>query len=514
MTARITSVNRRIVFAIAAGWGSKAVSILVNLVQIPLLYRYLDKEIIGVWFLMIGAQMLLGLFDFGFGQTLQRRIAFAKGNCGSCPDTVLTESAKQDIRNLLAVARRVYHIISLIVLLVLLIGGPLYFSTLKLSPAAASSLRIAWIIMAIGYSANMWGAFVESTLNGLGDVGWSNIVSSVLWILVLAATWAVLASGGGLLALGLIWVLRGISLRIAGWTIVRRRHPWLSEKEGHWLADTFETMLHPSFQWWIAIIGTFLLNGISRYFIGSYLGTAVVADYVATYTALVTLQGITGSLVGVTTPLLSQMWKAGDLESMRRYVFRFTRLGLILTVISYAFICIYGKEIFELWLGKGHFVGYQILVTLSVMMLFEVHHGMLNIPCIAAEKLQFYKYTLLSGFINTGLIVILIQRWELLGIAASVLIANLVTNNWIIPMISLHLLGYTIQRYLYSVILPVLGAGVFAIVVALALGRVFPNFILSALAYCLLVGSVLVFSRKRLLYSSAGTMTEYSKELS
>jgi hypothetical protein len=67
-----TSVNKRIIFAVSTGWGSKAVSILVNLVQIPLLFRYLDDE-------------LLGVFDFGLGQTLQRRIAFTKGVFYSFP---------------------------------------------------------------------------------------------------------------------------------------------------------------------------------------------------------------------------------------------------------------------------------------------------------------------------------------------------------------------------------------------------------------------------------------------
>jgi O-antigen/teichoic acid export membrane protein len=171
-----SGLNRRIIFGIAAGWGSKAVAIIVNFVQIPLLYRYLDKEVIGVWFLMVGTQMLLGLFDFGFGQTLQRRIAFAKGNCGSCPDTVLDKSTQQHIRDLLTIAKRFYQVVSGIVLVVLLAGGPLYFSTLKLSPVASDGLRMAWIIMSIGYAANIWGWFVESTLDGLGDIGWSNIV--------------------------------------------------------------------------------------------------------------------------------------------------------------------------------------------------------------------------------------------------------------------------------------------------------------------------------------------------
>ena len=80
------SVTRRIIFGVISGWGSKAINILIGLVQIPLFYRYLSSEVLGVWFLMIGAQMVQGLFDLGFGQTLPRRIAFAKGSCDSNAD--------------------------------------------------------------------------------------------------------------------------------------------------------------------------------------------------------------------------------------------------------------------------------------------------------------------------------------------------------------------------------------------------------------------------------------------
>jgi O-antigen/teichoic acid export membrane protein len=436
---------------------------------------------------MIGAQMLLGLFDFGFGQTLQRRIAFAKGRCGSSPDTILDEQTRQHIRDLLATARRVYYTVSAVVLLVLLAGGPLYFNTLQLSPAASSSLRIAWAVMAMGYAANIWGWFVESTLNGLGDIGWSNIINSVMWVVSLAAIWIALASGGGLTALALIWVMRGILLRVWGWMVVRRFHPWIREFRGNWRADEFRTMVEPSLKWWIAIVGTFLTTGITRYFIGSCLGVAAVSDYVATFTALSMVQAILVSLVGVTIPLQSQMWQAGDLETMRRYVTRLTRLGLVLLVIAYAFICVNGKEIFELWLGQGHFVGYPVLALLSIMMLLEAHHGMLNTPCIAAERLQFYKYTLLGGFINVGLIVLLVARWGLLGIAVAVLIAHLATNNWIIPKISLSLLKHRLSRYFTDVILPVLGAGAVAMVFGLAIKQICRDFIISAVAYSLVL---------------------------
>jgi O-antigen/teichoic acid export membrane protein len=455
-----SSFNRRVLFAVTAGWGNKTVSILVNLIQIPLLFRYLDEKILGVWFLMIGAQMLIGIFDFGFGQTLQRRIAFAKGTCGANPDTVLSEEARQLIRDLLAMSKRVYFVLSGVVLLVLLIGGPVYINTLDLSDAVKSGLSIAWIIIAFGYAANMWGWYVEATLNGLGDIGYLNVINGVLWVAMLAATWIVLISGGGIFALAIVWIMRGILLRLFGWIIVRLRHPWIRLVKGKWHNQEFQTMIRPALQWWVAIVGTFFLTGVSRYFVGSYLGVSAVADYVATFTALVTIQVTLSSILGVSTPLLSQMWRAGDIESMRLNVFRLTRLSLILLTMSYAFVCVYGKEIFELWLGEGHFVGYPVLITLAVMMILEAHQSMLNVSNIASEKLEFYKYTVLAGVLSVILQFFLTPVWGLIGVSAAILIAEVTTIDWIVPVLSFKLLDTKVSHYLFSKFMPVISVGI------------------------------------------------------
>ena len=70
--------------------------------------------------------------------------------------------------------------------------------------------------------------------------------NSVLTILVLAANWMLLASGGGLPSLALIWLCRGVALRLWGWNLIRKKHPWLSSKGGRWRSDVVLGMVKPS----------------------------------------------------------------------------------------------------------------------------------------------------------------------------------------------------------------------------------------------------------------------------
>ena len=494
-------VNRKILFAVSAGWLSKGIGIVVNLIQIPLIYKYLDKEIIGAWFLMIGAQMFTGIFDFGFGKTVERRLAFSKGDCGSNPDITLTEKAKQRIADLLFITRIYYRCISMLLFFVLVIMGLFYFGNLKSYTIPINQIYLAWIIMSLGYAANMWGWFIESTLNGLGDIGWSSAINSILWVAVLVSTWVSLAAGGGLIALAVIWAIRGVLLRTIGWLTIKRLHPWIGIFQGKWIKEEFISMIDPAIKWWLAILGYFFVNGISRYFIGSYLGLAAVPDYIATFTALSVVSiGIT-SIVEVTAPLQAQMWRSGDIARMRKYVFTLTRLGLILLTAVFTFVAFNGKGMFELWLGEGHFIGYEVLLLLIIMMFLEAHHSMLNIPCIAAEKLQFYKYSLLAGVLNLVLIPFLICRWGLLGVSLSILLAQLLTNNWVIPRVALRLLNRPFAQYLKDVILPVFFAALSLIAVMFLLNKISSNFIVVGVMYLfIIIGASFVF-RKRIIHN-------------
>jgi len=46
------SVSRRILFGAAATWFSRGLTILLGLVLLPVLFRHLPKEELGVWLLL------------------------------------------------------------------------------------------------------------------------------------------------------------------------------------------------------------------------------------------------------------------------------------------------------------------------------------------------------------------------------------------------------------------------------------------------------------------------------
>jgi O-antigen/teichoic acid export membrane protein len=484
----------RVRFAVLAGWGNRGVSILANLLQTPMLYHYLDSTTLGLWFLMIGAQTVLGLFDLGFGTTIQRRIAFARGLSGTDPDVQLIQSSKQQVLNLLAMAKRFYSLMAIIVFVIFIMIGVLFQSFITVDRNYISSLWLAWIIISIGFSINVLSWYVDSILNGLGVIGWSNIISIILGVISFVCTWIALSLDTGLIGLAIVWVLRGIVGLLLGWLAIIRLHPWIKIEKGVRQNEDFVSMVRPSLQLWIGIVASFLLVGMPRYIIAMILGVRAVPDFSATYLALSNIQAVFLGMVTASVPLISQAFIREGAAGMRKYILPPTKLALGLLIFFYGLILLYGREIFQLWLGPTHYVGSPVLTVLCIMLLLEAHHGMLSASCIAVECLGFCKYTLLGSLISVILMLILTPAIGLLGTVLAIALSRMFTDNWIIPHLALKLMQIKLNTYAKAVIWPafcsagclLLLSAVIKMILSRAIYIVFCEFLLLVIAACVL----------------------------
>src|ERR1043165_4032693 len=97
----------RILFGGVAAWFGRGISILLSLVLMPMLFRHLPKEELGVWLLLGQSWAAMGILDLGFAVTLTRRIALAKGKSGSDPNGALTPESLSEIADLVTCGRRI-----------------------------------------------------------------------------------------------------------------------------------------------------------------------------------------------------------------------------------------------------------------------------------------------------------------------------------------------------------------------------------------------------------------------
>ncbi len=70
------SISKRIAFGAAASWFSRRITIFLGLVMMPVLFRHLPKEELGIWLLLGQSWVALGILDLGFGPALTRLQSF------------------------------------------------------------------------------------------------------------------------------------------------------------------------------------------------------------------------------------------------------------------------------------------------------------------------------------------------------------------------------------------------------------------------------------------------------
>ena len=436
------SASKRIALAVAFSWLSRAVAILANLFLMPILFRFMGKEELGLWFLLGNSQAFLGLLGLGIAPTLMRHIALAKGKSGADPEVELSQESKQHIGDLVVTGRIILQWLAVIVFFIAWGSGYGLIGQLELKDVSGPTVFWAWTLMCAGYAVGVWVSYLNCWLAGIGYVGWDSLIATVVSLLTILANIVTVLLGGGLLALAAIAVVAGLIQRFAFLGFIRWRKPEMLAVQGRWNAAYAKAMVQPALYAWLTSLGSFLILRTDDYFIALLRHIADIPNYRAAYQLVSNLLMIVAPIAGATSVFISQMWQADKLEEIHTIVIRNARITLCVMAAGVAFVLTSGHEFLNLWLGEGNFVGYPILVVFCIMLTLEAQHNVLAQSARATEDEKYAPWAIASGILNVIFTWTLIEPYGLLGVALGTMLAQLLTNNWYAvyrPMIRLRL---------------------------------------------------------------------------
>lgn len=452
------SINKRIAFGAAATWFSRGVTILLGLLLLPVLFRHLPKEELGVWLLLGQSWAAMGILDLGFGVTLTRRIALAKGKSGSHPDAPFTPETLGEIADLVACGRRIYHLMAGGVFLVSWIIGLFYLRQLELQGLSHQVVWLAWTILCASQALNVWATVWTCLLQGVGYVGWDAIIGTVVNTVTLLAQIIAVLCGGGLVALATIAAVGALLQRGLTRWLARRNRPELFALSGAWNQALFRRLLPTAFLAWITAVGYVLVANSDPFFIAHHAGTTDIPAYRAALLLVVNMHFMAGAFAGASLVFISHLWQANDVAQIRAILRRNALIGLLAMSCGGAVLLVLGATLFDLWLGPGNFVGHTILAIFLANYFLE-HQANVFSSCGRATDDEAYAIpSLLSGLLKLGLAAAFMHAWGLAGLAASTLLAQTVTIFWYSVYRSSLRLGVRWWDHAYHVLLPCLVA--------------------------------------------------------
>ena len=458
------SVTRRIAFGAAASWFSRGVTIVLGLVLMPVLFRHLPKEELGVWLLLGQSWAAMGILDLGFGVTLTRRIALAKGKSGADPSAPLTDETLREISDLVFAGRRIYRFMAVGVFLVSWALGFLYLRNLELQGLSHTTVWIAWTILCACQALTVWATVWTCLLQGVGYIGWDSLISSFISAGMLIAQIVVVLCGGGLVALATVAAVAVILQRAMTRWFAHRRRPELFALRGKWDRNLVRGMAGLAFRAWLTAVGTILVQNTDSFFIASRQGAQNIPAFRAAFVVLLNLHLIAGVFASSSVVFISQLWQAGQTLEIQKILQRNLRLGLSIMFCGSAAVLAAGESLFNVWLGPNNFIGIGILTIFAAIFILEQQTFIISTACRATEHEAFAGWMLGGGCLKLLLAYLLMERFGLIALAASTLLAQLLTAHWFVLFRGLNRLKFGLRRYLSSVLFPCLaGFGIAAL---------------------------------------------------
>jgi O-antigen/teichoic acid export membrane protein len=420
-------LDNKIIFGIFSGWGAQAVSIVLGILTMPLFFRYLPMEELGLWMFFIGTAFFVNLADLGFSPVMGRQLAFALGDGDKNADPNYTSTAYY-----FRLAKYIAALTAPALFIGMLLVGSIFLWTLPISEALFKNSLVAWAIFSMSQAVTCHFKYLETTLTGHGEVGWQNITQTIVQALTLAGYFVVLHFfQGGIIALSIIFLCRNMMNAFFVWLLVRGRvdNLHLSKVKVTW--QDVKPHIRPAFDMFLISLGSFLILNTDQYFIVTFLGTAQLPDYAAAYRLVQIAYIFAETASGMCVPFISRKSAAGDEAGVHRMLMANTTVGMLIQLSAVSIIAVFGDYIIKLWLGPGHFVGWTVLWVFCIMLTLENHHVIFaRFGLYAKNDPTWGKVSILSGAINLILTFIGVQWLGLLGVALGTMISQILTNNW------------------------------------------------------------------------------------
>lgn len=414
------------------------VSSVINVILIGIAVRALPKEMSGVYFLCLNFSAFILLADIGLSPTLSREIAFSLGNL----DAV---KGQKRIKVLLRTAIHLLFVATLISFFAALLIGWFYFSQ-TVSDEYQSQVMFAWTIFALGSALNLFSLSGFAGLYGLGFVPIERTGRIIGQLIGLLLSIVAVYLGLGLLGLCFAWLGQGLAMCIIGWSLLIRKQPTIIIGKVDFDNSLSKEILAKSSRWGLTSLGGFLIFNATNFMIGYYLSAKAVSDFSLIVRMAQPIQSIGLAMTVSAIPHISREYAAGNSPEVTRILIRNLQIGMMIVTIPLFLIGIFAPKILQIWVGEGHFAGYEVLIPYLVMIVLDTHHVIHASAVMATGDLPFAPWAIGSGILTIIFGVLFIPNFGLLGASLSLMIAQLLTNNWYVPYFSYFKFFYNVGR--------------------------------------------------------------------
>ncbi len=334
-------------------WMFNGLRFAAGLLLMPLLWRLLSKQDLGIYSLFFQFTGFLLTFDQMFSLTISRFVGYAMRGVKELQSIGIATVENGDgspnvelLSQLLGVTKRIYHILAVGILLLLGVFGTLLLLPDLQKASDPGIARAAWAITVTSACLELYTGYWLTFMRGLNKVLLSSRLSTLVYGLKLALTVALLASRLGLLAVPVATLVTGLVQRWLARAFLRKNLPAGVAMDVSHSWDLLRR-IWPS-AWRVGLI-LFSINVMTVGFgliISRKWGVADVAPYHFSQQVLYSVcVGMASVWTYVKWPMICQLRAHNDFAGMRRTIWPRLWLQLATYLALAAFFILLGPPL-------------------------------------------------------------------------------------------------------------------------------------------------------------------------
>lgn len=425
------------------------VNVLIALALSPFIVHTLGDASYGVWILIGSLTGYLGVLDLGVRTSIVKYISefLAKKD-----DESLNEVFNTGMAVFLAIA-----LVTITVAFVLQLLFPIFFEA-----QTFNLLDIRWAIMlvgvdiAIGFPLGLYGGF----LSGMQRYDISNMIDIIIAVGRAIATYVLLKSGGGIVALAAISLIAGIISAIWRVVIVHRSCPQLKIDLGQAKRSALKKISTYGAFSFLVIVSSKIIFYTDSVVITTFMGAASVTYFAIAANLIEYVRRFVKSMTTVFVPAMSGLQATAQIEKLNSMMINGAKYTLLLTLLIGLALVAFGHDFLALWMGpeyaKTSGIVLVILIIPQILSLANYNCG--SVLYGIAKHRALAIATIVEAAANLGLSIALIKKYGLIGVALGTAIPQAINYIVWLPAYTCQVLGTSYGEYFRKAFVPPLRA--------------------------------------------------------
>lgn len=446
------STLRRYARNLSANWFGYVANLAAMFLMTPFVFSCLEKELYGVWSLLVSVTGYLGLVELGTRASLGRHINFYLG--------------RRDIGkvNGLLNTALVFFAASGLLLLIASSAVGLFFTDIfpKVTPQWLGEIRISLALITLALWLSLFNASFRQIVIARErfDIA-TGIDLAVLAIRVGGTVW-VLNMGWGILGLATLQVVLSVVGIACNLVVALRVQEGLRIDLALARREDARELLSFGIWAFVAGIAMQVLYVTDTLIIGIVFDEVAVAFYAIPLILISNSRGIVMQITKTVTPRAFQSSGRGDLRDLRFLVTWGFRASMMIAIPLYLGLAFFGTEFLHLWLPEeyDYQLGGIVLILLAIPQVVarsvEMAGGVIN----GLGHVRFgATMTALQGAVNIALtlVFILLLKMGLPGVALGTLVP-MILFSIVSVTAALRWIEYPGWAFMRTVLLPGLAA--------------------------------------------------------